>query len=70
MASLVEAPQGSSDQVVSGGVWLAIGGTLYTTGVIFFVLDYRLKHAHGIWHLFVIGGSASHYGSIVAYVIA
>jgi len=48
---------------------LALGGILYTVGVIFYVLDYRLKHSHGIWHLFVIGGSVSHYISIARYVI-
>jgi len=53
----------------NGVLLLAIGGGLYTLGVIFFVLDYRLKHAHGIWHLFVMGGSISHYISITAYVI-
>ncbi len=53
----------------NGVVWLAIGGGLYTFGIIFFLLSDRMKHAHGIWHLFVIGGSVSHYVSISAYVI-
>lgn len=53
----------------NGVVLLALGGGLYTLGIIFFVLDSRVKHAHGIWHLFVIGGSLSHYVSITAYVI-
>jgi len=53
----------------NGVVLLALGGILYTLGVIFFVLSERVKHAHGIWHLFVIGGSVSHYISISAYVI-
>lgn len=53
----------------NGVILLAIGGALYTFGVIFFVLDHRLKHAHGIWHLFVIGGSLSHFISISTYVI-
>ncbi|MEE9351624.1 MAG: hemolysin III family protein [Thiotrichaceae bacterium] len=59
-----------SDNLHSNGLYLlALGGLLYTAGIIFFVLDYRLKHAHGIWHLFVVGGSVSHYFSISAYVI-
>jgi len=59
-----------AENLASNGVMLlALGGALYTIGVIFFVLSERVKHAHGIWHLFVIGGSASHYVSITAYVI-
>ncbi len=40
----------------TGFAWLASGGVLYTVGIIFFALDHRLRHAHGIWHLFVIAG--------------
>ncbi len=59
-----------AENLASDGLMLlAIGGLLYTVGIIFFVLDHRVKHAHGIWHLFVIGGSVSHYISITAYVI-
>ncbi len=52
-----------------GTILLALGGVLYTVGVLFYVLDHRLRYSHGIWHLFVIGGSISHYFSISAYVI-
>ncbi len=45
--------------------WLIAGGIFYTTGVIFFVLDNRYPWCHGVWHLFVIAGSASHYFSIL-----
>lgn len=59
-----------ADKLATDGlVLLAIGGVLYTVGIIFFALSERMKHAHGIWHLFVIGGSVSHYISISAYVI-
>jgi hemolysin III len=59
-----------SEQLSSyGTTLLAVGGILYTLGIIFFILDHRVKHAHGIWHLFVIGGSVSHYVSITAYVV-
>lgn len=49
---------------------LTFGGVVYTVGVIFYVLDSmnKLRHAHGIWHLFVLCGSISHFASIVAYV--
>lgn len=53
----------------AGFAWLAAGGLLYTVGIIFFVLDSRLRHAHGIWHLFVLGGSAAHYVAILNYVL-
>lgn len=43
----------------TGLVWLAVGGLLYTIGVIFFVLD-RIRFNHAVWHLFVLGGSLSH----------
>lgn len=53
----------------AGFAWLAAGGIFYTVGIIFYVLDSRLKHAHGIWHLFVIAGSATHYVAILRYVL-
>jgi hemolysin III len=54
----------------SGGlVWLVIGGLLYTSGIIFYALDEKLEHAHGIWHLFVLVGSISHYFSILLYML-
>jgi hemolysin III len=53
----------------AGFAWLAAGGLIYTIGIVFYVLDTRLRHAHGIWHLFVIGGSAVHYFTVVAYVL-
>lgn len=53
----------------NGLMLLALGGVLYTLGVFFFLFSDRFKHAHGIWHLFVIGGSLSHYISISVYVI-
>jgi len=53
----------------AGFAWLAAGGLIYTLGIVFYVLDDRLRHAHGIWHLFVIGGSAVHYFTVVFYVL-
>lgn len=43
----------------SGFAWLAAGGLLYTVGIILYLLDETLVHGHGIWHLFVLGGSTS-----------
>ena len=53
----------------AGFAWLVAGGLFYTIGIVFYVLDKRLKHAHGIWHLFVLAGSASHYVAILFYVL-
>ena len=53
----------------AGFLWLAGGGILYTVGIIFFALDHRLRHAHGIWHLFVIAGSLLHFVAIAFYVL-
>ena len=53
----------------AGFAWLVAGGLFYTVGIVFYVIDKRLAHAHGIWHLFVIAGSACHYVAILLYVI-
>ena len=54
----------------AGLAWLTAGGIAYTMGIIFYVLDNLgwLRHAHGIWHLFVLTGSICHFISIVGYV--
>ncbi len=49
--------------------WLLAGGLCYTGGIGFFVLDERIRHFHGIWHLFVLAGSLCHYICILRYVI-
>jgi len=53
----------------TGLVLLAAGGLLYTGGIVFYAFDDRFRHWHGIWHLFVIGGSLLHYLTIALYVI-
>ncbi len=52
-----------------GFSWLISGGLFYTIGIIFYALDTRLTHSHGIWHLFVLAGSAAHYIAILRYVL-
>ncbi|HJV50977.1 MAG TPA: hemolysin III family protein [Noviherbaspirillum sp.] len=51
-----------------GFAWLATGGLLYTVGIIFYATDEKLRHGHGVWHLFVLGGSAAHYFTVLLYV--
>ena len=48
---------------------MAAGGVFYTVGIVFYALDKRVTHAHGIWHLFVMAGSAAHYVAILNYVL-
>ncbi len=43
--------------------WIIGGGACYTTGVIFYVLENR-KHAHNIWHCFVLAGTILHFVAI------
>ena len=52
----------------AGFAWVAAGGVCYTVGIIFYALDETLRHGHGIWHLFVLAGSISHYLALLLYV--
>jgi len=55
-------------KLLPGGVWLlAIGGVVYTLGVIFYASK-RFRFGHAIWHGFVLGGSACHFPAIYFYV--
>jgi hemolysin III len=49
--------------------WLLVsGGLAYTVGIIFYIIDSRMKYAHFIWHLFVMAGSILHYIMMVLYI--
>jgi len=53
----------------SGGLfWLALGGVLYSVGIYWFLNDEKIRHGHGIWHLFVLGGSVCQFVSVLRYV--
>jgi len=52
----------------AGLAWLLAGGLFYTGGIVFYLLDKRVRHFHGVWHLFVVGGSAAHFIAIAFYV--
>jgi hemolysin III len=66
---IVIAIQPMLENMESGGLWfLLAGGLFYTIGIIFYVWD-NLAFNHAIWHLFVLGGSISHYFMILFYVI-
>ncbi|QBM15958.1 hypothetical protein MARI_00380 [Marinobacter sp. JH2] len=44
------------------------GGIVYTAGVVFYLAD-RVPYMHAVWHLFVLGGSACHFGAIYVGVL-
>ena len=52
----------------TGLAWVAAGGVIYTAGIVFYVFDEKVRHFHGIWHLFVMGGSAIHYAAVLRFV--
>lgn len=52
----------------AGFAWLAAGGVLYTVGIAFYATDHKLRHGHGVWHLFVLAGSACHFVTVLLYV--
>ncbi|PIB36887.1 hypothetical protein BFP72_16495 [Reichenbachiella sp. 5M10] len=47
---------------------LAAGGFSYTIGIVFYIIDYRMKYAHFIWHLFVMTGTVLHFIMMVMYI--
>ena len=52
----------------AGFAWLVAGGALYTIGIAFYATDHKLRHGHGVWHLFVLGGSACHFFTVLLHV--
>jgi hemolysin III len=52
----------------AGFAWLLAGGAMYTIGILFYATDHKLRHGHGIWHLFVLGGSACHFFTVLLHV--
>lgn len=65
--SLAVLPQLQSNLASEGITLLALGGLIYCLGVIFYVQK-KIPFNHAIWHLFVIGGAASHFFMIYHYV--
>eukprot|EP00658_Telonema_sp_P-2_P034736 TRINITY_DN25355_c0_g1_i1.p1 TRINITY_DN25355_c0_g1~~TRINITY_DN25355_c0_g1_i1.p1 ORF type:complete len:189 (+),score=38.12 TRINITY_DN25355_c0_g1_i1:111-677(+) len=45
------------------------GGSFYTIGIAFFVLQAWYPFAHVIWHCFVLAGSACHFLCVLWYVV-
>jgi len=52
---------------IGGLTLLALGGVIYSLGVIFYVAK-RIPYNHAIWHGFVLAGCACHFFAIYLYV--
>jgi hemolysin III len=56
------------ERVPQPGVALLVaGGLAYTLGIVFFMLDSRLRYAHAVWHGFVVAGTAFHFFAVLSY---
>jgi hemolysin III len=53
----------------AGVAWLVAGGLAYTAGAVVFLFDSRVRYAHFIWHLFVLGGSTCHFFAALWYAV-
>jgi hemolysin III len=53
---------------VAGLRLLIAGGILYTLGSVFYIRKSKAFN-HGVWHLFVLGGSVCHFLSVLLYVL-
>lgn len=67
--SLIVIYQLSVTLPLGGLLLLALGGLIYSLGVIFYVAK-RIPYHHAIWHLFVLVGCACHFLAIYYYVPA
>lgn len=53
----------------AGLAWLVAGGLSYTLGAVVFLMDNRVRYAHFVWHLFVLGGSTCHFFAVLWYAL-
>lgn len=65
--SLIVIYQLATRLSLGGVTLLALGGIIYSLGVIFYVSK-RIPFNHAIWHGFVLGGSVCHFMAIYLYV--
>ena len=65
--SLVAIYQLAVSLSIGGLVLLAVGGIVYSLGVVFYVNE-KVPYNHAIWHLFVLGGTVCHFLAIYFYV--
>jgi len=53
----------------SGVHEMAVGGTIYISGIIFFKCDGVVPFAHAIWHCFVFIGALVHFSAVCHYLL-
>lgn len=59
-----------SDALPPGCIsWIIYGGVAYSVGTVFLFNDKRVLYFHAVWHLFVMAGSAIHFGAILHFVV-
>lgn len=47
---------------------ILLGGVIYTSGTLFYMLDEHIKYCHALWHVFVLGGTICHFFAIYIYL--
>jgi hemolysin III len=65
--AVVAAPQMIERLPLAGLAWIVAGGLSYTIGAAVFLLDNRIRYAHAVWHLFVLGGTVCHFFAALLY---
>ncbi len=65
--SLIVIYQLSIHLAAGGLILLAVGGLIYTLGVVFYVAK-RIPYNHAIWHCFVLAGCVCHFFAIYLFV--
>ena len=48
-------------------VLLVAGGLAYTAGLVFYMLDARIRYAHAVWHCFVASGTGCHFFAVLGF---
>lgn len=51
----------------TGLCWLLAGGLAYTLGVVFFILDHKIRYSHFVWHLCVTSGTTCHCVAVMGF---
>jgi hemolysin III len=49
---------------------IVAGGVLYTLGAVVFHMDDRIRYAHFVWHLLVLGASGCHFLAVMRFAAA
>lgn len=65
--SLIVVYQLAMNIETGGLLLLALGGVIYSLGVVFYVSK-RIPYNHAIWHLFVLAGCTCHFFAVYQYV--